>query len=194
MSSPASSSRCACPGSGLISATEVYVGTGGSRLPSYGLEGSCRLSLRPPRFAKVPAAFAPSDLFTGPFLVDARRRSPPLFSLFPDEPGRGLKPRRRQYLVRYKETRYRPIYYCRSKRLRGEDVVPIGLASATTPQSLSCGAACLPAPRMDVWGWCSRRRRWWRRESPVHSSAVYVIRNRRPPGPCFRAAPGPLSS
>ena len=27
-------------------------------------------------------------MVNGPFLVDARRRSPPLFSLFPEEPGR----------------------------------------------------------------------------------------------------------
>ena len=40
----------------------------------------------------------------------------------------------------------------RAKRLRGEDAVPCGLSSATTPRSSSCEAACLPAPRLDVEG------------------------------------------
>ncbi len=72
------------------------------------------------------------------------------YSRYPDEPGRGLKPRRRQYLVRYGRTRHRLIYCRRSKRLRGEDAVPNGLASATTPRSPSCGAACFPDPRLDL--------------------------------------------
>ena len=66
-----------------------------------------------------------------------------------------------------RETRHRPIYCRRAKRLRCDDAVPCGLASVTSPRSPSCGAAGLLAPRLDVWDWCPLEHRWRRRQSPV---------------------------
>jgi hypothetical protein len=90
-------------------------------------------------------------------------------SIFPDEPDRGLKPRRRQCPVRCAHwPPSRTIYCRRTKRLRGEDVVHCGLASATTPRfSIFLRGSRHPAPRLDVKGWCPRKRRWRQRQSPV---------------------------
>ena len=111
---------------------------------------SCRLSLRPPALLKsFRSGLQLPHLVDGPPLWMSSSSLHLFVRLFPDEPGRGLQPRRRQYFVRYGKTRYRPIYCRRAKRLLCEDAVPCGLVSATTKRSSSCEAACLPAPRLN---------------------------------------------
>jgi hypothetical protein len=68
---------------------------------------------------------------------------------------------------------HRTIYCRRATRLRGEDAVPCGLASATTPRSLFCEAA---ASLLLAWTF----KGWWWRQAPVR-----VLRNVRdlPPPP-----------
>jgi hypothetical protein len=75
---------------------------------------------------------------------------------------------------------------------KGSAVKTLSPAASPRPQHRSpflAGQRNL-APRLDVWGWCPRnKRRWRRRQFPVHSSAMYAICSRRPPRPRFRAAP-----
>jgi hypothetical protein len=102
-------------------------------------------------------------------------------SIFPNEPGRGLKPRRRQC--------DRTIHFHRAKGLHCADAVPYGLTAATAHWSLSCGAAFFPCSwpvllNADGGGG----------SLPYHSSAVDAICRRQPPIPRFLAALGPLSS
>ena len=155
---------------------------------------NCRMSLRPPppyiSSTGPPLPVWSLDLPLCEFLVF----SPPPCSLFPDEPGRCLKHRRRQYSVRYGKTRHRPIYCRRSKRLRGEDAVPCGLASATTSRSLSCVAAAslFLASTCRIGGLVIADGVGG--ILPYHPSAVDAICRRRLPRSRFLAAPGPLSS
>ena len=168
--------------------------TGGSRLPIFGPGNSCRLSPYPPFYRSSAGLLLPpkrsTDLPCGWLSIF----SLPPCSVFPDEPGWGLKPRRRQYFVRYGKARYRTIYCRRAKRLLGEDVVPCGLASATTPRSCSCetAASLLSAGTCGVGVLVNADGGGG--TLPYHSSAVDAICRRRPPKPRFLAALGPLSS
>jgi hypothetical protein len=155
----------------------------------------CRLSpYPPPASEKLRRAPAPpkrsKDLPCGWLSIF----SPPPCSVFPDEPGRGLKPRRRQYFVRYGKTRDRTIYCRRAKRLLGEDAVPCGLDSATIQRPSSCEAAASLLPAWTYGVGVLVNADGGGGSLPYHSSAMDAICCRRPPIPRFLAALGPLSS
>ena len=120
--------------------------SGLSRLADDGTEGrapsellthnSCYMSIRPsPPLYKSSTGLPLPHSVDGPFHVT----SPSIFfsllcSVFPDEPGQGLKLRPRQCFARCAQwPPSRTIHCRRAKRLRGEDAVPCGLSSATTP-------------------------------------------------------------
>ena len=119
--------------------------TGGSRLPISRPGNRCRLSPYPLALHKLRLALATPQTVDGPSMKrDLRLLSILPCSIFPHEPGRGLKPWRWQY--------DRVIHCRRAKRLHCADEVPCGPTAATAKWSFSCGAACLPAPRLDVKG------------------------------------------
>jgi hypothetical protein len=169
-------------------------GTGGSRLPISGPGSSCRLTPYPPLYMSSAGLLLPPkrsmDLPCGWLSIFSQ----PPCSVFPDKPGRGLKPRRRQYFARYGQTQYRTIYCRRAKRLLGEDAVSRGLASATTPRSSSCEAAASLLPAWTYGVGVLVNADGGGGSLPYHSSAVDAISCRRPPRPRFLAALGPLSS
>jgi hypothetical protein len=126
-----------------------------------GTRGSHHPNSRPRVVAACPSAPTLIRSSTGlpvPHSVYGRFHdtSPSVFSCLPcsvfsDEPGRGLKHRRRQWPVRCAPwLAYRTFHCRRTKGLRDEDRVPCDLALVTTPRSPSCGAACPHAPRLDV--------------------------------------------
>jgi hypothetical protein len=63
-------------------------------------------------------------------------------SIFPDNPGRSLIPRRRQY--------DRKNHCRRAKGFHCADAIRCGPTAATSKWFCSCGASCLVAPSLDV--------------------------------------------
>jgi len=122
-------------------------GTGGgaSRSLDPGIVVACPHT---PRSQKLRRALATTQTVDGPSLWMFSIFTPPHCSVFPDEPGRGLKPRRRQYLVRYgKPGTARSIAAVR----KGSPVKMLSLAASPRPQHRSPFLARQPASLLLAW-------------------------------------------
>ena len=148
MSSPASTSCAHAQGRAKALQLMVTMGRGGSRLPNFGPGESFACPFGPPRLTKAPPGLCSRIMVIGTFLVDDPHHAPPLCSLFPDEPGRGLKSRRRHYLVRYgKPGTARSIAAVR----KGSPVKMLSLAASPRPQHRSPFLARQPASLLLAW-------------------------------------------
>ena len=123
---------------------------GGSRLPIFRDRAGASCPLYPPqhRGSEEPPVTTVRSLDL--LLVDALCSLSISLFRFSRRAGPGPRTPAAAVCRTVRETRYRPIYCRRAKRLLCENAVPYGLASATTQRSSSCEAACLPAPRLNT--------------------------------------------